>query len=76
MDLLIVEHRADWSHWSHLTRTLRQPVHVLVQLSGESVDQLYARVESRLARPDTPRARRIVALCEDGAREVASIETC
>lgn len=69
MDLLIVERSADWSQWPRLTRTLIQPVHVLVQLEGESLDAFYDRVESRLT---SVRAspRRIVVLRAGDTEEI------
>jgi hypothetical protein len=70
MDLLIVERRANWSQWYLLARTLRQPVHVLVQLADESSEDLYARVESRLARPGSPMPRRIIVLGSNGQRQI------
>jgi len=54
MDLLIVERHANWSQWNSVTKTLRQRVRVLVQQAGESIDELYARAQSKFARPGAP----------------------
>jgi hypothetical protein len=69
MDLLIVERTADWSEWPRLTRTLSHPVHVLVQLEGESLDTFYDRVESRLTRVRVS-PRRIVVLRAGEVEEI------
>jgi hypothetical protein len=71
MDLLIVERHANLSHWNKVAETLRQPVHVLVQQASESIDELYARAQSKLVRPGAPLLRRLVVLHAEGAREIA-----
>jgi hypothetical protein len=54
VDLLIVERHANWSQWNRVTKTLRQRVRVLVQQTGENIDELYARAQSKFARPGAP----------------------
>jgi hypothetical protein len=74
MDLLIVERSANWSQWSHVTRSLRQPVRMLFQQSGESIDELFARAEAKLARPDSRPVRRVVVLGAEGLSELVGAD--
>jgi broad specificity phosphatase PhoE len=71
MDLLIVERRANWSQWDRLAKTLHQPLHVLIHQSGESLDDLYARVEAKIARSHVSQLNRVVVLGPAGPRDVA-----
>ncbi|HET8937553.1 MAG TPA: hypothetical protein VFN67_29120 [Polyangiales bacterium] len=74
MDMLIVERGANWSEWSRLTQTLRQPVRMIFQQAGETTDELYTRVQSRIWRADCPMLRRIVVLGAQGTSELTEAD--